>query len=170
MSASPIGDSDADLRAQEQRMIGHGAAVVVVALVAGFGLLFTLLEQIQVWPMPALDVQIPGSVRGWQAAHVGGLLNGVMVAVFALCLGRVGLTAGRAKWVALGLIFTAWANTIFYWAGNWAPNRGLSGGANVHGEASAMGLLAYVPAATATVVTLACAAVISAAAFRSARS
>ena len=170
MSASPNGSSDADLRSLELRMIGHGAAVVVVALVAGIGLLFALLEQVEIWPMPGIDIQIPGSVRGWQAAHVGGLLNGVMVAVFALCLGRVGVTAGRARWVALGLIYTAWANTAFYWFGNWAPNRGLSGGANVHGEGSAMGLLAYFPAATATVVTLACAAVISASAFRSLRS
>ena len=157
--------TDSALATLERRMIGHGAAVVVVGLVAGFGLLFALLEQIAIWPIPGLDVKIPGSVRGWQAAHVGGLLNGVMVVAFALALRRLDLTERTARWVALGFIYTAWANTVFYWFGNVAPNRGLSGGDTVHGEATAAGLIAYLPAATATVVTIACGLAVMRAAF-----
>lgn len=149
----------------ERKMIGHGAAVVVVGLLAGFGLLFALLEQIAIWPVPGLDVQLPGSVRGWQAAHVGGLLNGVMVVAFALTLRRIELSERAARWVALGFIYTAWANTVFYWFGNFAPNRGLSGGDTVHGEATLAGFIAYVPAATATVVTIACGLAVLRAAF-----
>ncbi len=156
--------------AREARMIGHGAAVVVFGLLAGFGLLFALLEQIAIWPLPGLDVQIPGSVRGWQAAHVGGLLNGVMLVAFALCFPRLSLTETAEKWVSLGLIYTAWANTVFYWFGNFAPNRGLSGGDTVHGEGTLAGFIAYLPAATATVITIACAAVVARAAFRRAAS
>ncbi|MEM6705826.1 MAG: hypothetical protein AAF690_24135 [Acidobacteriota bacterium] len=158
-------NEESSLLALERRMIGHGAAVVVVGLVAGFGLLFALLEQIAIWPIPALDVQLPGSVRGWQSAHVGGLLNGVMVVAFALTLRRLQLAERTARWVALGFIYTAWANTVFYWFGNFAPNRGLSGGDTVHGEATAAGLIAYLPAATATVVTIACALAVTRAAF-----
>ena len=150
-------------------LIGHGALVAVVGLLAGFGLLFALLGEVAIWPLPGIEAQVPGSVRGWQAAHVGGLLNGVMMVAFAFCLPKLGLNGPRLRWVTWGLVYTGWANTVFYWLGNLAPNRGLSGGDNALGEGSLAGFLAYLPAATATVVTMACGLAIAAAAFRAAR-
>ncbi|MDX1382468.1 MAG: hypothetical protein R3190_02435 [Thermoanaerobaculia bacterium] len=154
-------------RRYQRRIIGHGALVMVVALFAGFGLMFALLGEIAIWPVPwTADVQIPGTPRGWRAAHVGGLTNGVMMVAVALCLPLLAMTEGRQRWVCRAMIFTGWANTVFYLFGNLAPNRGLSGGDNAFGPGTAAGLIAYVPAAIATVVTISALAVVAMAALR----
>ena len=49
--------------------IGHGMLVLFIGLVAGVMLVFSLLEVVTLWPLPAWEVDIPGSTRGWQAAH-----------------------------------------------------------------------------------------------------
>ena len=74
-----------DLTATENQRLAFltiftGLLVIFVGLVAGLGLTFSLLEAVALWPLPAWEVSLPGSVRGWQAAHVGGILNGVMIA------------------------------------------------------------------------------------------
>ena len=151
-------------------LLAHGGFVLVIGLLSGFGLMFRLLEEIAIWPFPlSVETVIPGSVRGWQAAHVGGILNGLMVMAMAPCLPLVPLSETVRGRVVLGLIFTGWANTIFYQFGNLAPNRGLSGGDTILGEASLAGLVAYVPAAIATVVTTAAVLAIALAALRSSR-
>jgi hypothetical protein len=60
-------------------VIGHAMTVLFIGLVAGVFLIFSLLDAVTLWPLPAWEVSIPGSTRGWQAAHVGGILNGVMM-------------------------------------------------------------------------------------------
>jgi styrene-oxide isomerase len=146
--------SQTPLRKLQGQMIFHGALVVAVGLVCGFFLMFELLGEVAIWPVPGIDAEIPGSVRGWQAAHVGGILNGVMILACAACMPLLTFTARARQGVAWALIFTGWANTVFYLFGNLAPNRGLSGGTNALGEGNWAGLVAYVPAAIATVVTL----------------
>ena len=68
--------NEADMRLQ-RLVIGHGMLVLLVGLVAGVMLVFSMLEAVTLWPLPAWEVQVPGSTRGWSAAHVGGILNGV---------------------------------------------------------------------------------------------
>lgn len=151
---------------QQALMIGHASLVVAVGLLSGFGLMFKLLGEVAIWPLPAFfDWRLPGTVRGWQAAHVGGILNGVMIIAMAVALPLVPVGPRARPWVVWGLIFTGWANTVFYLFGNLAPNRGLSGGDNALGEGSVAGLIAYVPAAIATVVTLTAVCLLARAAF-----
>ena len=162
----PPQTAETTLRHQSQ-IIGHAALVMIVALLGGFALMFALLGEIAVWPVPwAADVDMPGSARGWRAAHIGGLLNGVMMIGVALCLPVVGMAARREKWVAWAMIFTGWANTIFYLFGNLASNRGLSGGSNALGEGSFAGLVAYVPAVLASVITISALAMVAASALK----
>ncbi|REJ85726.1 MAG: hypothetical protein DWQ36_22685 [Acidobacteria bacterium] len=150
-------------------LVLHGALVVAVGLVAGFGLLFELLGEVAIWPLPGPQVDIPGSVRGWQAAHVGGLLNGVLMLVGASFLGVLPFSQRGRAIFAWGLVFTGWANTVFYWFGNVAPNRGLSGGDNALGEGTTAGFVAFLPAALASVVTLVAMIVLAAAGWRASR-
>lgn len=135
--------SDAHADGFTFRVIGHAMAVLLLGLVAGLGLVFSLLDAVTLWPLPVWDVSIPGSTRGWQSAHVGGILNGVMIAVGALLMDYLTLSGGQRRWVGWGLIITGWANTVFYWAGNFAPNRGLSVSATPYGEGDIMGALAF---------------------------
>ena len=127
----------------ERLVIGHGMLVLLVGLVAGVMLVFSMLDAVTLWPLPAWDVHLPGSTRGWSAAHVGGILNGVMIAGSALLMARLELAGWQAFWVGWGMIITGWANTLFYWAGNFSANRGLSVGATPYGEGDLAGAIAY---------------------------
>ena len=124
-------------------VIGHGMTVLFIGLIAGIMLIFSLLDAVTLWPLPAWEVSIPGSSRGWQAAHVGGILNGVMIAAGALLMHKLDLEGNVARWVGWGLIITGWANTIFYWAGNFAQNRGLSVSTTPFGDGDVAGAIAF---------------------------
>ncbi|MEJ6671262.1 MAG: hypothetical protein QNL18_10080 [Pseudomonadales bacterium] len=124
-------------------VIGHGMTVLFIGLIAGIMLIFSLLDAVTLWPLPAWEVRIPGSSRGWQAAHVGGILNGVMIAAGALLMHKLDLQGSTARWVGWGLIITGWANTIFYWAGNFAQNRGLSVSTTPFGDGDLAGAIAF---------------------------
>jgi len=135
------------------RMAGHAMLVLLIGLVAGVFLVFSLLGSITLWPLPGIDWQIPGSTRGWQAAHVGGILNGVMIAALALLANNLALSQRALNWCGWGLIYTGWGNTLFYWAGNLATNRGLSASDTVYGAGDWVGALSYFGGASAMFAT-----------------
>ena len=121
----------------------HAVLVLLVGLVAGVLLVFSLLDAVNLWPFPVWKVSIPGSTRGWQAAHVGGIMNGIMLIALAFLMGKLALSARQYTGCAWGLIATGWGNTVFYWAGNFAPNRGLSMADTPYGAADLAGDLAF---------------------------
>lgn len=153
----------------QRLVIGHAMLVLLVGLVAGLMLVFSLLEAVTVWPLPAWEVAVPGSARGWSAAHVGGILNGVMMAVLAVLMSKLGLGGNRASVTGWGLIVTGWGNTLFYWAGNLAPNRGLSVGATPFGDGDAAGALAFLGGGVAMLFTFVVVVILARAAFAAAR-
>ncbi|TNE36150.1 MAG: hypothetical protein EP347_11800 [Alphaproteobacteria bacterium] len=128
-----------------RKIVRHGVLVIGLSLLAGFGLGWALLPE-------TAPFVVGGSTRGWVAAHVGGMLNGVMALVMALVLDRLDLSARLRVMSGAALIFTIWANTIFYWAGNFAPNRGLSAGGNAFGGGTLLGFVAFLPAMLGAVV------------------
>jgi len=92
---------NADLSAQgaerlQHQVIGHGMLVLFVGLLAGVMLTFSLLGAVALWPFPTWEVAIPGSTRGWVSAHVGGILNGVMIAGLALLMGKLKPVGSKA--------------------------------------------------------------------------
>ncbi len=131
----------------------NAMAVLLLGLVAGVMLTFSLLESVALWPLPGWEVQVFGSTRGWQAAHVGGILNAIMMVVLVYLVTYLALEDRPARWVSWGMIITGWGNTLFYWAGNLAANRGLSAGATPFGEGDVWGVLAYLGGGTAMFAT-----------------
>ena len=134
-------------------VLANAMAVLFIGLIAGLALAFSLLEAVGLWPLPLWEVQLPGSTRGWQAAHVGGILNGVMIAGLVWLTNYLEPSESRAKWIGWGLIATGWGNTVFYWAGNLAANRGLSVAATPYGEGDLWGALAYLGGGVAMAFT-----------------
>jgi hypothetical protein len=134
--------------------IGHGMIVLLIGLLSGVILIFSLLDAVTLWPLPRWEVDIPGSTRGWQAAHVGGILNGVMIAGVSLLMLKLDLSGKRAFWVGWGMIITGWGNTVFYWAGNFAANRGLSVGETPFGQGDIAGALGFLGGGAAMVFTI----------------
>lgn len=150
-------------------VIGHGMVVLLIGLIAGVMLIFSLLEAVTLWPLPAWEVVVPGSTRGWQAAHVGGIVNGVMMGGVALLMGRLPLSERGTNWVGWGMIVMGWGNTVFYWAGNLAANRGLSVGATPFGAGDLAGALAFLGGGAGMFFTFVAVIILARAAFAAAR-
>jgi hypothetical protein len=149
--------------------IGHGMLVLLIGLLSGFGLVFSLMDAVALWPLPAIEVAIPGSTRGWQAAHVGGILNGVMMAGAALLITRFELTGKRLLWVAWGMIITGWGNTLFYFAGNFSQNLGLSMGETPFGPGDIWGALSFIGGGGAMFFTIVATILLAMVAFEKAK-
>ena len=107
-------------------MIGNGLLVILVAMLAGFMLMFNLIGGVEVWPGTILDVPMYGTAAGWARAHTGGALNGMLVVLIALVLPKLELARRPQAWICWGFVYIAWSFTLFYWLGNASSNRGLS--------------------------------------------
>jgi hypothetical protein len=149
-------------------VIGNAMVVLLIGLLAGVMLIFSLLDAVTLWPFPEWKVAIPGSTRGWQAAHVGGILNGVMIAGAAYVMQTLAWSGGREKWAGWGMIITGWANTVFYWAGNFAANRGLSVSTTPYGEGDLAGALGFLGGGVGMIFTFVAVSIFALAAFEKA--
>ncbi len=129
----------------QRTMLAHGLMVVIVAMFAGFMLMFNLLGGMEIWPNKIISVPMYGTAEGWVRAHSGGILNGLLVFIVGLALPKLNLSELAQKFTAYGLIYCAWTFTIFYWLGNASSNRGLSMGASALGEPDLVGLIAFLP-------------------------
>lgn len=136
-----------------RRMVGHGAIVMIFGLLAGFGLTMSLIGGFEIFPGKLIEFDLPADSRAWARAHAGGLMNGLLVMVVALLIHVMRLpekTSARLYWMLVG---TGYANTIFYWAGFFAPNRALTFGDNRLGETNIAGLIGLFPALVFAFVT-----------------
>ena len=156
---------DADTKRRQALMLGNGFCVMIIGMLFGFLLGFSLLEAVDLWPIPAIAVSIPGTTRGWAVAHIGCIMNGLMVVAVAMTLPTLALTRSASRWVAWGLIATAWGNAAFYTFAPLAPNRALSMGANKFGQASLAGVLGFTPAMIAAILVVIALALAARAAF-----
>lgn len=135
-------------------MLGHGAIIMFIGLAAGFGLLMSLIGGIELFPGTIISFDIPGDTPAWGRAHMGGLMNGMLVILFALFIHAAQLStrqAGRIFWMLVG---TGYANTAFYWGGLFAPSRALTFGDNRLGETNIAGVLGFLPALVFAVVLM----------------
>jgi hypothetical protein len=126
-------------------MIGNGLLVVLVAMLSGFMLMFSLLGGIEIWPGTIISIPMYGTVDGWVRAHTGGALNGVLVIVVGLVLPTLRLSEFMQRFTAYGFIYIAWSFTVFYWLGNASSNRALSMGPSPLGEPDLIGIIGFLP-------------------------
>jgi hypothetical protein len=149
----------------QHKMIGHGALMLLVAMLAGVGLLVSVLGGLELWPGHILPVAMPSNPAGWVRTHVGGILNAMLVMLVALLLPGLGFASAPAQRIARFMVGTGWANTLFYWAAMWAPNRALTFGDNRLGVSNAASLLGLAPALLFVVLSMVAVALIARQAF-----
>lgn len=136
-------------------LLAHGAAVAVIGLVSGFGLVFAILDAWHVWPVTlATDLAVPGSEHGWRVAHVAGVLNGMLMMLGGLALVPVAASRTAQRWIVGGLVWTGWGNTLFFHFANVSSNRGLSAGSTRLGEADLAGIIGYLVGASTIPFTI----------------
>lgn len=96
-----------------RRLVGHGAILIFLGGVLGFGFLFFLLGEITLWPIPgAIQLDIPGTYDAWRMAHMEGIVNGFALWVTAALLPVFPFTARTLSRIATGLIIVGWTFVV----------------------------------------------------------
>lgn len=102
-----------DIKKSQRLLVGHGALVLLMAFIIGFGFLFFLIGEIRLWPIPgAIDYQLPGTYDAWRMAHMEGITNGFGLWLLAAVLPLLKLSARTSRLLAIGMIITAWTIVI----------------------------------------------------------
>jgi len=106
-------NSEDPLLGIRRQLVGHGALLIFVGGVIGFGFLFFLLGKIVLWPIPgAIDLQLPGTYDAWRMAHMEGILNGFGLWLAAALLPVMPFSPLGLRRIGLGLIIVAWTFVI----------------------------------------------------------
>lgn len=140
--------------AKQKRMIGHGAVVLLIGMLAGIGLLVSLLGGVELIPGHIIQFAIPGDTGAWVRAHVGGMLNGMLIILVALVIPPLGFADKGARNLFWMLVGTGYANTVFYWAAFFAPNRAISFASNHFGQTNLAAIVGLAPALLFAVISL----------------
>ena len=136
-------------------LIKHGLAALLVALIGGFMLTFEMLGGISFSPMPVfIEYDLPGTVAGWRAVHLGMLMNGMMAIVLGMVVRLFVLADGSANTVRWCVLVAIWGNFCFYLFSMFGYNHGLSIGANRLGEGNWAGAAAFIPAIVGAVTLI----------------
>jgi len=151
-------------------MVGHGSIVMLFGLVAGFGLVMSLVGGLEIVPGFILEFDLPGDDRAWARTHVGGLMNGLMILSGALLMWGLQVPESLARRLYWMLVGAGYANTIFYWGGMMAASRALTFGDNRLGETSLVGVVGLLPAFVFAFVTMVAFVMIARFSFAGARS
>jgi len=138
----------------QKNLLGHAMLVLIIGLLAGFMLAFSLIGGLEVLPTLFMGIPVFGTTDGWVRAHSGGITNALLMIGIAFALPHCGLAMDKLSLYAKGIIFASWANTAFYWFGNASGNRALSFTDNTLGAANFLGTIGYTAAVIAAFVTI----------------
>lgn len=150
----------------QRGMIGHAMLILLVGLLAGVGLLVSLLGGLEIWPGVLIKVELPGQSSGWVRLHLGQMLNAFLIVLIALVTPILGFSVAKARQIAWLSVGVGWANTLFYLAALFAPNRALTFGDNRFGAANLASIVGLVPALVFALISILIIAALAQQAFR----
>ncbi|TPQ33943.1 styrene-oxide isomerase StyC [Cupriavidus pinatubonensis] len=153
--------------AVQRSMVGHAMLILFIGMIAGMGLLSSLIGGVEWWPGKLLSFQLPGPTDAWVRTHLGGMLNAFLILLVALVLPILQVNAQRARVVGWLFVCTGWANTVFYWAAIFSANRALTFGDNRFGASSLFSVIGLIPGLVFAIVSLIAVFLLACAAFSS---
>lgn len=130
----------------QYKMSGHGVLMIFCTLLFGVLYWMNLVGGFEIVPGYMVHFDIPGTPEGWKRAHTGPAMNGIMVIAVAFVLPTLNFSEKMAKILGYIVILEGWGNVVFYFFGNFTPNRGLSFGDNKFGSGDIFSALALAPA------------------------
>lgn len=149
------------------RLLMHGSTIAIIGLLSGFGLVFSILGVVSVWPITIpTAAPILGSEHGWRIAHVAGVMNGLMMMVVGLVLPHIRAGLRAQAWIVWSMVYTGWGNTIFFHCANLSSNRGLSAGVTRFGPADLAGTVGYLIGGSTIPFTIAAMSLIGVSAYQ----
>ncbi len=93
----------------QRRLIGHGALLIFIGGILGFGFLFFLIRKIALWPIPwEIDYQMPGTYDAWRMAHMEAIVNGLLLWLAASLMPVFPFSTKVLKRFALGFLIVTW--------------------------------------------------------------
>lgn len=134
--------------------------MIMTALLGGVGYWMYIVGGFEIFPGYIIEFSLPGSERGWKLTHTGPVLNGLMVIGVALVLPALDFKASTAKLLGWLIVAEGWANVIFYFAGNFSPNRALAFSDTHLGPANIWSYIGLAPAAVFAVIAIVVLAII----------
>lgn len=103
----------AETKHMQRLLIGHGALLLFVAGVLGFGFLFFLIGKIALWPIPwEIDYQLPGTYDAWRMAHMEGIANGLLLWLTAAVLPLMPFQLRGKKRLGYAMMVITWTIVI----------------------------------------------------------
>ncbi|ULQ47955.1 hypothetical protein JN531_006600 [Flagellatimonas centrodinii] len=103
----------AALSPMRRLLIGHGALMILVGGVIGFGFLFFLMGEISLWPFPGrVDYQLPGSYDAWRMAHMEAIVNGAILWILAAVLQHLPFGVVGVRRAVHGMLVVAWSIVV----------------------------------------------------------
>ena len=145
-----------DLKRAQRLLVGHGALVLLLGFVLGFGFLFFLLGEIALWPIPGkIAYQLPGTYDAWRMAHLEGILNGFGLWLLAAILPVIQVSGKTAYRLAIAMTVVAWTIVVAAVFDPLFPDaRGLAYSAEPNLATNAAFFLFYIGIVTAFVVVI----------------
>ena len=102
-----------EIKKAQRLLLGHGALVLLVGFVVGFGFLFFLIGEIRLWPIPGvIEYQLPGTYDAWRMAHTEGIANGLMLWILAAVLPAMATFVEKIFRLAVGMVVVAWTIVV----------------------------------------------------------
>lgn len=114
------------LKDTQKKWFGHGVLMMLVTLLGGVGYWMFIVGGFEIIPGYIIEFQLPGSEHGWKQLHSAPALNGLMVIGVALVLPALDFKPATARLLGWLIVADGWANCLFYFAGNFSPNRALA--------------------------------------------
>ena len=101
-----------ELRKNQRFMMGHGALLLLVGGLVGFGFLFHLVGEIRVLLPWAIDYQVPGSYKAWRMTHLEAIMNGLGLWLFAATLPILEFSPTTNRRLSIGVVIASWTFVI----------------------------------------------------------
>ena len=107
---SSVNDQAVNHRPNQRLLVGHGALLIFVGGIMGWGFLFFLMGEVSLWPLPGkIDYQMPGTYDAWRMAHMEGIVNGMFLWLAAAIYPLFPLGNKASKWLTYALLATCWS-------------------------------------------------------------
>ncbi len=106
-------DINPTIRREQIKLIGHGALLIFIGGVLGFGFVFFLIGKIALWPIPwEINYQMPGTYDAWRMAHMEGIVNGLALWMVAAILPLFPFTEKGKKRIAFWMTIVGWTIVV----------------------------------------------------------
>lgn len=84
---------------QRASLVFHGMLVILFGFFGGMAWLIVLGEYLQLWPLPAIEADLPQTKELWRNAHTGPITNGILAIAIAGVSPLFTLSKKTARWL-----------------------------------------------------------------------